>query len=232
MRARLVPLCLAFVLSACASQLALSTEERTSVERTVARSPERYLRLSFFVTPFFGDTSKKLLTAVPPELVRLVENPDHTPVNPGPVEKVLPAGTKATIERIEFPSPFVIAGRVLFTPRYDTWVIVHVEGEPRPLVVVLPAQLKSEADLLGELERSLTAQDPAPRMEAWGERVREAVRTKTTAFEMPAEALEMAWGYPETKTISYDQGTRNEVWSWADGKRKAYLSDGRLTRTE
>jgi hypothetical protein len=216
----------------CASRIALGPEERSGIEETVSKEPERFLRVSVFVTPFFGDATKKLLTPVPPELVRMMEQPDGTPINPGPVEKILPVGTRVRIEKVEFPTAFVMTGRVLMTPRWDTWVIVRAEGEPLPLVVVLPAQLATRDAFVGELERHLTHQDPTPRMEGWGEKVREAVRTKTTVFEMPAEALEMAWGYPESKSIRYEGSVRQESWSWAGGKRTAFLSDGRLVRTE
>jgi hypothetical protein len=46
---------------------------------------------------------------------------------------------------------------------------------------------------------------------------------------MPSDALEMAWGYPERKEISFEGDRRKEVWRWPGGKRVAVLLDGRVT---
>ena len=44
-----------------------------------------------------------------------------------------------------------------------------------------------------------------------------------------AEALEMAWGYPETKRTTFDGERKQETWTWPGGKRIALLIDGRVT---
>jgi len=50
----------------------IPTEERTRLERDLTgKDRERFLRLSYYVTPFFGDATKRLLTAVPPDEVRI-----------------------------------------------------------------------------------------------------------------------------------------------------------------
>jgi hypothetical protein len=38
----------------------------------------------------------------------------------------------------------------------------------------------------------------------------------------------MAWGQPERKRI--DRPARTEEWLWPEGKRRAFLEDGRLVR--
>ena len=48
-------------------------------------------------------------------------------------------------------------------------------------------------------------------------------------MEMPAEALEMAWGYPEVKKLSFEGQSRKELWRWPGGTRTATLVDGRVT---
>jgi hypothetical protein len=40
----------------------------------------------------------------------------------------------------------------------------------------------------------------------------------------------MAWGYPEKKVI--DRPAATEEWSWAEGRRKAFLHEGKLVRWE
>jgi hypothetical protein len=191
------------------------------------------LKLSYFVQPFFGDASKKLLSPVPPEEVRLLESTDGKPINPGPTEEILPAGTSIRIRKIEFPTAWVMAERVVYTPRTQPWVYVDVDGKPRthPYILVLRPQIKSKQEFYAELERYVTAQDPSQVLAQWPEFVREAVRTKTAVEGMPAEALEMAWGYPEVRRMTYENSSQREEWIYAEGKRRAWVAEGRLEQS-
>src|SRR5438132_7413089 len=120
-------LCL-FVLSACAStQVIVPPEQRAALKREL-EGQERYLKLSFYVTPFFGDATKRLLTPVPPDQVRLLEQTDGTPINPGPVEATFAAGTLVRIKSVDFPTLLAQTERVAVTPRTQPWVIVDVAG--------------------------------------------------------------------------------------------------------
>jgi hypothetical protein len=216
--------------SSCAtSQVFVPPEQASRLERTLV-GERRFLRVSMFGTPFFGDATRKLLTPVAPDQVRLLENPNGSPVNPGPVEATFPVATAVRVRGLEFPSAMVMGQRVLFTPRSLIWVTVELAGAPKnalPFVLVLRPGLRSEAEVLSELERVLSKEDPSPRLEAFSESVREAVRTKRALPEMPAEALEMAWGAPESRRIELVGAQRRETWQWA-GKRSAKLVDGRV----
>jgi hypothetical protein len=232
---RALPALWALALSACATaQVFIPPEQASRLERTLA-GEERYLRVSLYVTPFFGDATRRLLTDVPPDEVDLLANPGGGPVNPGAVQATFAAGTLARIKKVEFPSPAVMAERVLYTPRTLAWVYVDVAGaasSPAPLVLVLPPGLKTDADFDAALDRLLTRQDPRPTIERWSEAVKEAVRTKNAVVDMPAEALEMAWGYPVKRKIALDAEHRTETWTWAFDKRTATLVDGRVTKLE
>lgn len=213
------------------NQVLVPPTGRASLERQLVGA-ERHLKLSFFETPFFGDETKRLLTAVPPDEVRLLENPDGTPINPGPVQRIHPVGTQARIKGLEFPTPLAMTGRVLVTPRYQPWVFLDLAGTPRdapPFVLVLRMGLKTEAEVLTELDRYLSVDDPAARLSQWSQAVVDGVKGKQAAVDMPAEALEMAWGYPERKEISFEGDRRKEVWRWPGGKRAAVLLDGRVS---
>jgi hypothetical protein len=226
---------LSLFLSSCASYNQLSPEERAAIERDVVRGDQpRFLRVSFYLTPFFGDASKRFLTPLPPDEVHLLEHPNGEPVNPGPVEKMLPAGTPARILKVEFPTAWVIAERIVYTPRHHPWVFLEVDGEPKdkPFIVVLRPQLKSHQEFVSELERFVSTQDPKVLLEQFSEPVREAIKTKNALVDMPADALEMAWGYPERKNVTYDQSVREEKWLYPGQKRVAYLNDGRVVRVE
>ncbi|NRD68882.1 hypothetical protein HRD49_44940, partial [Corallococcus exiguus] len=81
----LVPLVAAMSFG-CASATRMSPEDRAALDRGLSGpDAEQYLRVSAYLTPFFGDASKRLLTPYPPEDVRLVDDTQGKPINPGPV---------------------------------------------------------------------------------------------------------------------------------------------------
>ncbi len=220
---------LVLVLTSCATaQVFLPAEQSAHIERRL-NGETRYLRTSMFVTPFFGDSTKKFVTAVDPKFVRVLNNPDGTSVNPGAIEKILPVATPVRIEHIEFPTTATMAERVLFTPRTLAWVYLSVtSNKSAPHILVLRPGLKTEDELVSEVERYLTREDLTKRLEVFGDFAREGIKTKMAVIDMPAEALEMAWGPPERKSISLDTDKKREVWFWGDGQRRAVLLDGRV----
>ncbi|MFN0061227.1 MAG: hypothetical protein ACKVPX_01730 [Myxococcaceae bacterium] len=234
-RSLLLLMASAVVASSCASHTRLQPEERGHAERllTGARGP-RFLRLSYYVMPFFGDATKRLLSALPPEEVRLLNHPNGTAVVPSPIQRILPAGTKIRVADVEFPTGFAVQRRVPYTPRTRTWVTLHVEGEPAEpaLVLVLRDSLKSVDDVLAEVERYLSAESPSTQLEAYGAGTREAIAGKRLMSDMPIDALERAWGYPERKDIRYKEGVREETWLYPGGKRSVFVADGRVVRWE
>ena len=219
----------------CVSHTQLPAEDRAQLERDLSgRSSEKFLKLSYYVTPFFGDATKRLLSPVPPEEVRLLNHPDGTPVNPGAVEKVLPAGRKVRILKVEFPTSWVVTERVPYTPRTQPWVYLQVADEPTldPFILVLRPGIKTQDEFFADLGRFLADQDPSTVMDAWSNAVKDAIRTKTAVSDMPSQALEMAWGYPEIIKVELDGDKRNETWVYPGRKRIAHLTDGRLVKTE
>ena len=152
----------------CASQTLLSAEDRTKLQRDLTTGPssERYLKASSYLTPFFGDASKRLLTPYPPDEVRLINDTQGNPINPGAVQALMPAGTKVRVLKVEFPTAMVMVERVLYSPRTLPWVYLDVEGAPPgpPVVLVLPPMSKTREDFLAELDRHLLDHDPAPRI--------------------------------------------------------------------
>lgn len=218
--------------SACVTtQVLVPPEQRTSIKQRL-EGEERYLRLSYFVTPLFGDNTKRLLTAVPPEQVDLLEEPDGAPINPGPVQDIFAAGTVVRVKTVEFPSAVVQTERVLMTPRMLAWVYLDVAGTPKgspPYVLVLRPQIKDEAEFMAEIDRALSKDDIRPQLSGYSDLVRDAIAKKEAVVDMTAEALEMAWGYPERRQIELDGEKKKETWVWPTGKRKAVLVDGRVT---
>lgn len=217
--------------SACATpSVAMSVEQRAGLERRLA-GDDRFLRVSMFSTQLFGDASKRLLTPVLPDEVRLLESPGGKSMSPGEIQSLFPVGTRVRIKKVEFPSPWTLTERVLLTPRTETWVYVDVEGTPKnspPYVWVMRSTVKDDREFLAHLDLYLSAEDPRVMLANFGDGVRDAVLRKQAIVDMPAEALEMAWGYPETKTVTFVGEKRQERWSWPGGKRFAVLEEGRV----
>ena len=222
-------------LCGCPSYTLLAAADRAALERDL-RGPQasRFLRVSFYVTPFFGDGSKKLLTAWPPEEVRLLDDAGGRPLNPGGIEKILPVATRARVLKVEFPTSSVVGQRIPATPRSRPWIYLAIQGEPRgiPLVLVLREDLRTRDGFIAELERFLSTEDPSRTTNAWSESVRERVRAKAVIQDMPAEAVEMAWGYPARKELSFEQSSKKEKWIYPGGKRTVAFTDGRVTQVE
>lgn len=232
---RLLVVLLVLLGTGCTSHTQIAPEDRASLEHTLS-GPEadRYLRQSMYITPFFGDASKRLLTPYPPQEVLLLNDTKGQTLNPGPVEATLPAGSKVRIRQIEFPTAWVVTERILYSPRTLPWVYVDVQGAPKgpPLVFVLPSTLKTREEVLAEVDRTLTKQDPAAQLAAFPPPVQEAIRQKKSVEDMPAEALEMSWGPPEKLRRTLEGTKRNEEWIYPGGLRHAFLSDGRLVKVE
>ncbi|MFY2562744.1 hypothetical protein ACN469_34445 [Corallococcus terminator] len=219
----------------CGNYTRMAPDARTSLQRTLTGpEAEQYLRVSGNVTPFFGDGSKRLLTPYAPDDVRLLDDSKGKPINPGAVERTLPAGTKLRITKVEFPTAWVVAERVLYTPRTWPWVYLAEDGKPDapPLVLVLPPNLEQPNDFRAEVEKYLTPQNPKAQLEALAPPVRDAVREKRLVANMSADAVRMAWGPPELVRRTLEGTAKNEEWTYPGGRRKAFITDGRLARAE
>lgn len=219
------------MLGCATAQVAVQPEAMAQIQRTYERT-ERYLKVSSYVTPFFKDSSKRFLSPTEPQFVDLLANPDGTPILPGEVERIVPAGTAVRVTKVEFPTAYVMAERVIFTPRTLVWVWLDVAEMPKgapPHVLVLRPGIRNEQELEAELARYLAPTPLGPRLERFSDTVRAAIAGKQALPEMSAEALEMSWGPPEQKTIGFEADKHREVWSWGAGKRTAVLLDGTVT---
>lgn len=217
----------------CSTKLRISAEHRGEVERLlVSKEPNRYLRLSFYVTPFFGDSTKRLLTVLPPEEVDWIAHPDGKTVSPGAVETILPVGTRVRITHVEFPTAWALAERLVYTPRTHPWVFLEIEGQPKdvPIVLVLRPDGRDAQEVLNDVDQFLSLENPKLQLIQWPEPIQTAVTQKVALTDMPALALEMSWGFPERKNVSYDNGARKEEWIYPGKRRMANLVDGRVVK--
>ncbi|MBS2032354.1 MAG: hypothetical protein JST54_30925 [Deltaproteobacteria bacterium] len=223
----------AVALVGCASATPIPDDDRAKLENEL-NGRSRFLRVSLYEGPFWSDDSKELVSAQPPQELQLFTDAHGEVVPAPPAKGIVPAGRKVTITKVELPTGMVVAGRMPYTPRYNPWVYLHVEGESgdRPAILVLRSDLKSHDQFLTALDRLLTAEDPSPRLNAYADEIRAAISQKQVVRDMDAEAVEMAWGIPEHKSIDLKGGNRAEVWTYSGGKRKVTLSDGKVSAVD
>jgi hypothetical protein len=213
--------------ASCAPRVSVPEEERQRATREL-QGQLRFAKVALYVGPLFGDDSKLLISDQPPEELDLLEGTDGTPIAPPTADRVLLPGTPLRVQGVEFPTGWLIARRVVMTPRYHPWVYLALDGESRPLVAVLPQTLTTSEEVRGELDRLVGTADVGPVLRALPEVQRAAIAVKRPIEGMGAQALEMAWGYPEKKVIDRPAGT--EEWTWPGAHRQAFLRDGKVVR--
>ena len=164
----------------------------------------------------------------------MLNDTQGNPINPGEVQAVVPAGTKVHVLKVEFPTAWVMAERVLYSPRTQPWVYLDVEGAPvgPPVVLVLPPRLDKPEDVLTELDRQLAEEDPSARIARFQPRFQEALKKKQVLEGMPEAAVEMSWGPAERITRTLDGQKVNQEWAYPGGKRRVFLTDGLVARVE
>lgn len=217
------------LLASCTPPSLIPPEGRETVVRTLSRQP-RFLRVAVYVGPFFGDGSKVLISDRVVTELQVLESPGGEPILPPPPTRILPPGTPVFVDTVQFPTGSTPWSRPLTTPRYNPWLIASVEGEPRQAVLVLSNESQSAADVVAEVGRVLTTDDPTPIYAALPDSFRDAIREKAVVEGMTRQAVAMAWGYPDK--IVMDRPSQAEEWFWNGGKRRASFQDDRLVRNE
>ena len=217
------------VWASCYPRASVPDTERTLASREL-EGQRRTTKVALHVGPFFGDGSKLLASDQPFEELDLLQTTDQEPIRPPRAERILPPGTPVRVEKVEFPTGWLIAKRVVMTPRYHPWVYLSLAGEQRPLVLVLPQTLATAEDVRVELERTLGMGDTAAAYLALPDAQRAAVAKKQLLEGMAPQAVEMAWGYPEKKII--DRPARTEAWTWPGERRRAFLENDKVLRWE
>ncbi|MCL2625313.1 MAG: hypothetical protein FWD46_00655 [Cystobacterineae bacterium] len=207
--------------------MSISISEQGRLSRSLQNQP-RFLRISYFVTPFFDNPELRLLSPTHPSWLHLLEHTDGSPVSPGEVETLLPAGTPVRILNVEFPSTWAKRQRALYSPRSQPWVYVSIPSLPQPLVLVLRNTLRNADAFEAELGRYLTPIHPM-QMTEFSVDEQTAVRSKEALIGISAAALEMALGYPENKTFTFEGEQKIETWYWSNGKKKVELRGGKVS---
>ena len=214
-------------LLACAPRLAIPESDQARAAGEL-RGAHRFLRVAVWAGPFFGDKAMTLVTDRFADELDLLETPSGERVAPPAPERVLPPGTPVTVQELEFPTAMAFTSRAVMTPRYEHWLLFRIAGDDRIHVLVLSRAGATADDVLGEVDRVLSASDPSPAFKALSPAVRDAVMRKDLVDGMSRQAAAMAWGAPDR--IAVDRPARTEDWTWTGGKRRAFFQDDRLVR--
>jgi hypothetical protein len=210
----------------CASATLVPDAQRPAIQNELVNHA-RYLRVAFYVTPFFSDEGNWLITDVAPDQLDLIDRPDGTPVNPGKPVKILAPGQRVRVEQVEFATSLTIATRPLYTPRYNPWIYLRLVDDPvgsKPYILVLRPDLHNEVEFLEEVGRYLSPFPPDT--EGFPPEVTKAIAGKTVRLGMTPTQVEMAWGYPER--IVMDSPNTTQTWTWPMAKQRAWFASGAL----
>lgn len=201
------------------------------------KNQTRELATSLWVSPFFRDDSRLLLSRDPPDETELLVTPDGQPISPGEALEVLPAGTPVRVTRVSFPTLGQKLLRPLMTPREQPWIELAVLGRSAVIsyVIVLPPGLSTEEELTHKLERWLAQPGVATEVDGLGETDKQLIQSKRLVPGVSRRALELAFGPPRSRAVKGDGASVVEEWSWVSDlgqKRRAFLRDGIVERVE
>ncbi|MHB8417324.1 MAG: hypothetical protein ACYDCL_04560 [Myxococcales bacterium] len=230
MRTRALCLLASLAAAGCAGSTLIPEPQRVQLEDELA-GHARYLRVACYVTPFFHDDGKLLLTDQAPDELDLIDRGNGTPLDPGPPLAILPPGTRLRIETISFPTALEMVNRLLMTPRYNPWVLLtppeQFGSDVKPYVLVLRPNLRSHDEFVQDLGRYLAESDPTAELQSFPAAVQAAIAKKKVVAGMTPHQVEMAWGYPER--IHLDGPTRSQEWHWPDDKQRAWFTADALS---
>jgi len=211
---RLIMLPLVLASAGCFPRSTLPEADRRQVARAF-EGRRLFLKVAVHVAPFFGDASQLLASDQPLSELDLLQTGDGTPI---------------LVRDVELPTGWIIAKRVIMTPRYHPWVRLELAGETRPLIIVLPQNLETFDDVRAYVERYLGPLDPTQALKELPDPQRQAVLRKELTEGMGPRTVEMSWGYPERRIIDRPSGA--ETWIWPGERRRASFQDERLVRWE
>lgn len=227
----------AFVLilagASCASQSRIPDGDRQRLEREL---PGRtfYLRHAMYLGPFWNDIDKRFLSDGVPGEIPWVVNPAGEPMEPGAPYRVIPVGTRVRVAKLELPTGFRVTTRNAFGPRFHPWLFLEIEGQqksPAP-VILLRREVQSHGEVIEEIQRFLSPDDLQPALVQLTDEVLEAINQKRLVEGMSADAVAMAWGWPERKNVTITGDNRREEWFWPFDKRKVVIAGDRLISWE
>lgn len=162
---------------ACAGPSALSGGDRGAFNARYAHT-EVELKVSCYYGDLYDDNEKWLLSPYPFAHTSHIVDLHGAPIHPKNQQGILPAGTRFTVDQVEFPGGFANVTRMLTTPRFNPWMVLQripQEASPqnnKPFVMVLPGEDAPTATLTAHVDQML---GPVGSVQAWLATVRPTV---------------------------------------------------------
>jgi len=228
-------LCTLAVLSpllACASLTRLPEPIRASVAaKHAGRAVE--LRQSCYYGDLYDENEKWLLSAHPFSDTYHIVDFDGVPIHPRGQRGIAPAGTRFTIQQVEFPDQYAVSMRMLTTPRYNPWVYLapaEDSGLPtdrKTFILLLPMDMETREQAEAAIEEVLA---PEGEVTAWlAERtpsIQVAIKHKDVIAGMTEQELVAALGRPHRWFNDTRDDQRARV-AWYPA-REAWLVGGKV----
>lgn len=213
--------------SACAAQAKINDHVRAAIEGKYAgRTVE--LRQSMYFGDLYDENERWLLSPYPFAQTYHINDLHDRPIHPQVERGIIAAATKFVVKKIEYPDFATMLGRMLTTPRYNTWVYLQVlpdqPGVPinaKTFVLVLPPDLSEEGTLDRAIADSLAAEGD---VQAWLHTRRPSIRTaienKMAVVGMTLEELTASMGHPMKWFVEQRDNKEARV-AWYPGSKEA-----------
>ena len=217
------------LLTACPSATLLPDDQRNQVTKDF-EGKILFLKPATYVLPFFSVPESRLVSPLPPDSIHLLDDTKGEPILPGEPEAILKAGTRVRVEKLEFPTGFVVTKRPLYSPRTSPWLYLNVEGRPKgkATIVVLRPGIRSREEFVAAMDQLFHEEDPSAELSRIPPEFRAAIDEKRLVAGMDGESVLLAWGRPEKIHQEFVDGVKVESWTWPLGKRSTTLRDGKL----
>jgi hypothetical protein len=216
----------------CASHTRLDTYDIGKVQEALRDQP-RWLRSSMWEGPFYSDRGRRLIAVQDFARLRHIQDLDGNVISPPPAEGVVPAGTVVVVRDVEFPTGWNVFWRSFDTPKYSTWVLLHVPRfhSDKEYVLVVDDAVKTHQELIERLDAWLTTDDVASWLDRRPVVIRDAIGRKDVVAGMSAEDLRASAGAPESVRRTFDgEGHERQVWVY--GSRQVIMEEGQVIAVE
>ena len=241
----MVRLCTPLVLSclvACASQTRLAEPIRAAVAAAHAgRTVE--LRQSCYYGDLYDENEKWLLSPHPFAETYHIVDLDGEPIHPKGQRGIVPAGTRFSVGRIEFPDHYAVAMRMLTTPRYNPWIYLTPAGDAnlpmdrKAYILLLPMDMDTREQVEAAIDELLA---PVGEVRAWlADRrpsIQVAIKHKDVAAGMSEAELVAALGRPHRWfNDSHEKKPARVAWypsreAWLVGGKVVTIAEARAVR--
>ena len=186
------------------------------------------LKHSCFFGDLYGENELWLLSPYPFSETSHMSDLDGNAIHPQYEKGLVPAGTTFKVKRIEAPSRLALFRRMLWTPRFYTWVYLEqistppsLEHRERPFVIVLKGDYAESQELEMALNSWL---DKNRTTSKWianrSPMIQYGIRNKEAIEGMTLQELITAVGKPE-KLVS--QNTDSEMATVAHYPNQKYV---------